>query len=87
MGFFGDSEEWLDHEMPMVYDLYITNEMDYSPPEEGILRISNNQWRADNSRLEGYKFNDVYVNCRPEDDLRKWLHMHLGVRIKRIIYT
>ena len=66
---------------------YITNESDYSPFEKGVLRVSNTQWANDPSKLEGYEFSDVYVNCLLNEKLRKWLHMHLGIRIERIIYT
>jgi len=29
----------------------------------------------------------VIVECNPNKSLRDWLHMHLGIRIDRIIYT
>ena len=70
----------------MKTKLIITNESDYSPPEKGILRFSNNQWSNDPSKLEGCEFGDVIINCAPDEELRKWLHMHVGIRIERIIY-
>ena len=67
---------------------YITNESDYSsPPEEGVLRLSNQQWSNNPHKLEGFEFGDVIINCVPAEGLRKWLHMHIGIRIERIIYT
>ena len=72
----------------MKTKLIITNDVDYSEPEEsGILRFSNIQWWIDSSKLEGYEFGDVEVQCVPVDSLREWLHMHLGIRVERIIYT
>ena len=66
---------------------YITNEADYRPPEEGVLRFSNKQWSINTSKLNGYEFGDVHVNCCLDEGLRKWLHMHIGICIERIIYT
>jgi hypothetical protein len=65
----------------------ITNESDYPKPEEGVLRFSNSQWVSNPTKLEGYVFSDVIVKCIPEEGLRRWLHMHIGIRIDRIIYT
>lgn len=66
----------------------ITNQKDYSNlKEENILRFSNAQWVANPKRLEGYEFSDVIVKCNLYPDLRDWLHMHLGFRVDRIIYT
>lgn len=65
----------------------ITNEADHHNPEDGVLRFSNKQWSIDSSRLEGFEFGDVIVKCNPDDGLRKWLHMHIGIRIERIIYV
>ena len=65
----------------------ITNEPDYRQPEEGVFKFSNKQWSLNPSALEGSKFGDVIINCNPDEGLRKWLHMHLGIRIERIIYT
>ena len=70
----------------MKTKLIITNESDYRPPEEGILRFSNQQWAVYSEKLEGFKFGDVIVKCRLDDGLRDWLHMHIGIRIDRIIY-
>ena len=73
---------------PMKFRLIITNKADYSQePEDGVLRFSNSQWLADPAKLEGYQFNDVIVKCSLDESLRKWLHMHIGVRVDRIIYT
>ncbi len=66
---------------------YITNESDYRPPEEGVLRFSNKQWSNNPSKLEGFEFGDVHVNCLLDEELRGWIHMHVGIRIERIIYT
>ena len=65
----------------------ITNEADYHNPEEGVLRFSNRQWSTNPHKLEGFEFGDVIINCIPDEGLRKWLHMHIGIRIERIIYT
>jgi hypothetical protein len=66
----------------------ITNQKDYSNlKEESVLRFSNAQWVANPERLEGYEFSDVIVKCNPNKSLRDWLHMHLGIRIDRIIYA
>lgn len=66
----------------------ITNQKDYSNlKEENVLRFSNAQWVANPKGLEGYEFSDVIVKCNPNKSLRDWLHMHLGIRIDRIIYT
>ena len=71
----------------MKLTCYITNESDYSPPEEGVLRFSNKQWATNPSRLEGFEFSDVIIDCVPDEGLRKWLHMHKGIRVERIIYV
>ena len=66
----------------------ITNQTDCSnSKEENVLRFSNAQWAANPKGLEGYEFSDVIVKCNPTEGLRGWLHMHLGIRIDRIIYT
>ena len=70
----------------MKTKMIITNESDYRPPEEGMLRFSNRQWANNPQKLEGYGFGDVIVKHRPDDGLRDWLHMHLGIRVDRIIY-
>ena len=66
---------------------YITNDSDYSPPEEGVFRFSNKQFSANPNRLEGFEFSDVIINCVPEKGLRDLLYMHVGIRVERIIYT
>ena len=71
----------------MKTKLIITNEPNYSGLEEGVLNFSNKQWSLNPAKLEGYEFGDVLVNCRLDDGLREWLHMHIGIRIERIIYT
>ncbi len=48
--------------------------------------FSNSRWITNSDRLEGYEFGDVIVRCELDDSLQKWLHMHLGNRIDRIIY-
>jgi len=70
----------------MKTKLIITNESNYSPPEEGVIRVSNKQWELNPSRLEGFEFGDVIIHCVPAESLREWLHMHIGIRIERIIY-
>ena len=65
----------------------ITNEADYHNPEDGVLKFSNKQWSSNSSKLEGFEFGDVIVECNLDDGLRKWLHMHIGIRIERIIYV
>jgi hypothetical protein len=66
----------------------ITNQPDYSNPEKkGIVRFSNTQWITDSRKLEGHEFGDVIVRCAPDCGLKTWLHMQLGVRIDRIIYS
>lgn len=66
----------------------ITNQPDYSNPEKkGIVRFSNTQWMANSRNLEGYEFEDVIVRCTLDGGLKTWLHMQLGVRIDRIIYS
>lgn len=47
---------------------------------------SNSKWSINSDRLEGYEFGDVIVRCKLDDSFQKWLHMHLGFRIDRIIY-
>ena len=74
------------HVSNMKYKLVITEQADYSRPEEGVIRCSNSQWLAQPHRLEGYEFGDVIVKCVPESSMARWLHMHLGIRIDRIIY-
>lgn len=72
----------------MKTKLIITNEANYhAKPKKGVLRFSNKQWSVNSARLEGYQFGDVIVNCALDDGLREWLHMHLGIRVERIIYT
>lgn len=68
-------------------NLIITDKPDASPSKDGIMRFSNHQWSINPSKLEGYEFNDVIVNCRLDDKFREWLHMHIGIRINRIIYN
>jgi len=70
----------------MKTKLIITNESDSQPPEDGVFRFSNRQWSVCSEKLEGFKFGDVIVKCLLDDGLRDWLHMHLGIRIDRIIY-
>lgn len=70
----------------MKTKLIITDKPDWRIPEPWILRFSNKQWLVKPSKLEGYEFSDVIVRCRLEDTLRDWLHMHIGIRIDRIIY-
>lgn len=66
--------------------MIITNESDYRKPEEGIFRYSNKQWLANPTKIEGFVFGDVIVRCLLDEGLRDWLHMHLSIRIDRIIY-
>lgn len=70
----------------MKTKLIITDESDYRPLEEGVERFSNRQWVNNPHMLEGFEFGDVIVKCRLNDGLRDWLHMHLGIRMDRIIY-
>jgi hypothetical protein len=65
----------------------ITNETDCRPPEDGVFRFSNKRWSTTPEKLEGFEFGDVIVKCRLDDGLRDWLHMHIGIRVDRIIYT
>lgn len=48
--------------------------------------FSNSRWSTNSAKLEGYEFGDVIVRCKLDDSFQKWLHMHLGFRIDRIIY-
>ena len=48
----------------MKTKMIITNESDYRPPEEGMLRFSNRQWANNPQKLEGYEFGDVIVVLR-----------------------
>lgn len=48
--------------------------------------FSNSRWSTNSAKLEGYEFGDAIVRCKLDDSFQKWLHMHLGVRIDRIIY-
>ncbi len=52
-----------------------------------LTAFSNKQWLSNPAALEGCEFGDVIIKCTPDEELRKWLHMHLGIRIERIIYT
>jgi len=66
----------------------ITEDSDYDHwKSAGILKFSNKQWLSNPAALEGCEFGDVIIKCTPDEELRKWLHMHLGIRIERIIYT
>tara|TARA_Y100000289_G_C3850649_1_gene113340 strand:+ start:16 stop:276 length:261 start_codon:yes stop_codon:yes gene_type:complete len=48
--------------------------------------FSNSRWNTNSAKLEGCEFGDVIVRCKIDDSFQKWLLMHLGIRIDRIVY-
>lgn len=70
----------------MKVKLIITDKNENPRNEKDLVYLSLSQYNQDPTKLEGYKFSDVLVRCILPDQLKHWLHIHLGVRIDRIIY-
>tara|TARA_S200002703_G_scaffold140194_1_gene131321 strand:- start:1802 stop:1987 length:186 start_codon:yes stop_codon:yes gene_type:complete len=55
--------------------------------QPGTMFLSNSQYKADPNRIEGFQFNLVIFLDYPEPELEAWFKVHLGLRVKQIIYA